>query len=161
MPTQALAVLFSMLLCAAAHGQAFTTVGEKDSASSRGSNVEKAPSRPPNTSPPAQAPSRIDATGDASATGDRPFSGLSRTHVIIIGSCIAVAVAAAVIIGIVIRRRRLARAQCVQASPQIVIGSAQLYSPPAASAPPLHDDSTSFEFAKPYVAEVQNQMPLQ
>ena len=75
-------------------------------------------------------------------------SGLSKTHMIIIGSCVAAVVVAAVIVGIVVRRRRIAARP--QARPQIVIAGAQLYSPPAASAPPLHDDSSaSFEIVKP------------
>jgi len=80
--------------------------------------------------------------------GDRAPTGFSKTHIIIIGSCVAAVVVAAIVVGIVVRRRRVAARS--QARPQIVIAGGQLYHPPPASAPPLQDDSSaSVEFVKP------------
>jgi hypothetical protein len=161
MPLRAHAFVFSMLLCSSA---AFTISGEKGSASNHGSIGEKAPARPPNTSPPAQSPPaqspQISSTSDATQTVDRPPSSLSRTQVIIIGSCVGAVIAAAVLVAIVIRRHRIARLHVARASPHIVIGSAQLYSPPASAPPLCEDSSASFEFTKPYAVEAHNQMPL-
>ena len=158
MASLAFVIFLSMLLCSTAFGQPAIAVGAKDSSSSSSSSKsaigDKAPAKLPSTSPP-----KIDAATSESSADDRPTSGLSRTQIIIIGSCVAVAVAAAVIVGVVVRRRRFA--QLARANPQIVIGSAQMYSPPAASAPPLNDDNgASFEIAKPYAADANIQMPL-
>lgn len=154
MASLAFVVFLSMLLCSTAFGQSAIPVGANGSSSSKSTLGDKAPAKLPSTSPP-----KIDAATSESSSDDRATSGLSRTQIIIIGSCVAVAVAAAVIVGIVVRRRRLA--QLAQADPQIVIGSVQMYSPPAASAPPLNDDNgASFEIAKPYAADTSIQMPL-
>jgi hypothetical protein len=155
MASLAFVIFLSMLLCSTAFGQPAITVGANGSSSSKSTIGDKAPAKLPSTSPP-----KIDAATSESSADDRPTLGLSRTHIIIIGSCVAVAVAAAVIVGIVVRRRRLA--QLARADPQIVIGgSVQMYSPPAASAPPLNDDnSASVEIAKPYAADTNIQMPL-
>jgi hypothetical protein len=84
---------------------------------------------------------------------------LSRTHAIIIGSCAAALVAAIVIIGLIARSRRTAAP--VQSGLQVVVGSAQLYTPPTASAPPLDDCShLSLEISKPPAAHFQ-MYPLQ
>ncbi len=145
-------VALCLLLCTAAYGQTFDQNRDKGSADSQGSKSSterpaRGPQGPTATPPPIQSPN-IANSGDASPSGYRAPAALSKTQVIIISSCVAGAIVVAVVVGIVVRRRRLANLP--QASPQIVIGGAQLCSPPAASAPPLEDcPSNSLEFVKP------------
>ena len=148
-------VALCLLLCSAAYGQSFDQNIDKGSADNHGSKSSIAPAGPPArapqgptaTPPPIQSPN-IANSGDASSSGYRAPAALSKTQVIIISSCVAGAIVVVVVVGIVARRRRLANLS--HASPQIVIGGAQLYTPPAASAPPLEDyPSNSLEFMKP------------
>jgi hypothetical protein len=153
--TTAARVALCLLLCTAAYGQSFDQNRDKGSADGQGSKSSTVPASPPArapqgpaaTPPPIQSPN-IANSGDASSSGYRAPAALSKTQVIIISSCVAGAIAVVVVVGIVVRRRRLANFS--HASPQIVIGGAQLYCPPAASAPPLEDcPSNSLEFMKP------------
>jgi len=92
--------------------------------------------------------SQSGGTSSVDSNTDRPALGLSKTQIIIIGSCIAAVIVAAVLVGIIVHRRKVSKAAPIR--PQIVIAAGQVYSPPAASAPPLQEDS-SFDFEKPRV----------